>query len=98
MHVQLAYGSTGLGIELPDERVTVIEPVDLPGLADEAESLRRALQAPIAAPPLADLLSSDGEVVIVFPDVTRPMPSSRVLPVLLQHLEELAVPDDRIVL
>jgi len=98
MRVQLAYGSSGLDVELPDSHVTVIEPVELPGVPDEEAGIRQALLAPTASPPLAELVATDGEVAIVFPDVTRPMPSSRVLPVLLDHLEYLGVPDHRIVL
>jgi lactate racemase len=98
MRVPLAYGANGIEVELPDERVTIIEPVELTGLQDEAAALRQALDEPIASAPLADLISPSGEVVVIFPDVTRPMPSKRVLPVLLERLEELGVPDERIVL
>jgi nickel-dependent lactate racemase len=98
MWVHLAYGSDGLDVELPGQNVTIIEPAELPGLPDEGATLADALSHPIASAPLADLIASHGEIAIVFPDVTRPMPSSRVLPVLLGHLQELGVPDDRIVL
>jgi nickel-dependent lactate racemase len=98
MRVNLAYGSDGLDVELPDRNVTVIEPVELPGLSDEAGALRDALRNPIAAPPLAEVLAPAGEVAVVFPDITRPMPSSRVLPVLLGELERAGVGRERIVL
>jgi nickel-dependent lactate racemase len=98
MHVHLAYGSDGLDVELPDQNVRVIEPAELPGLPDEAAALAHALAHPIDSPPLSDLIARNGEIAIVFPDVTRPMPSSRVLPVVLRQLEELGIPDDRIVL
>src|SRR5579875_1283067 len=98
MEVKLAYGRTGLTVQLPDRNVTVIEPLDLPGLPDEEAALRQALARPAAGPPLADVIAPEGDVAIVFPDVTRPMPSSRVLPVLLARLADLGVPDERIVL
>ncbi len=98
MEVKLAYGNDGLRVSLPDENVTVIEPLELPGLADEDAAIREALAQPIAGRPLAELIAPAGEVAVVFPDVTRPMPSSRVLPVLLANLAALGVPDDRIVL
>jgi lactate racemase len=98
MRVQLAYGRSGLEVNLPDSHVEVIEPVELPGLANEEESLWQALDTPIDSAPLRNLIADIGEIVIVFPDVTRPMPSSRVLPVLLEYLEELGIEDDRIVL
>ena len=79
MRIQLAYGRGGLEVELPDSHVTVIEPVDLPGLVDEKASLREALLEPIESQALANLIAPEGEVAVVFPDVTRPMPSNRVL-------------------
>jgi len=47
---------------------------------------------------LTDLVAPAGEVAIVFPDITRPMPSSRVLPVVLAELEAAGVDPQRIVL
>ena len=44
MKVRLAYGKTGLAVDLPDD-VTVIRSQQLPGLADEAEALRSAAPA-----------------------------------------------------
>ncbi len=87
MRLQLAYGKTGLWVDLPDERVTVVEPTFVPGLPDEAASLRDALRAPLGSPPLRELIRPGQSIVVVFPDLTRPMPNRRVLPVLLDELE-----------
>ncbi|MCL5962489.1 MAG: nickel-dependent lactate racemase [Chloroflexi bacterium] len=96
MLVDLAYGKDGLGVELPDENVTVIEPLFHPGLPREDEAIRQAIRKPIGSPPLRDLVSSDDSVVVVFSDKTRPMPNKRVLPVLLAELDHL--PADQILL
>lgn len=104
MRVELAYGRTGLGVELPDGAdVTVITPEYCPGLADEAAAIRAALRAPIGGLPLRDLpalrdLSADGHVAVVFSDLTRPMPNARVLPVLLAEMAEAGVRDAQVVL
>jgi nickel-dependent lactate racemase len=90
--VELAYGKTGLNIELPDENLTVIEPVYVPGLADERAALVEAMRNPINSRPLHELVSPDQSVVIVFCDITRPMPNDRVLPVVLAELEAAGVP------
>jgi len=87
MKVQLAYGTTGLEVEVPDHAV-IVEPTFLPGLPDEDESLRRALREPIAGPPLVDRIRAGQTVAVAVCDVTRPMPSDRVLPVLLAELEK----------
>jgi nickel-dependent lactate racemase len=95
MKVRLAYGKEGLWVELPDDNVTVVEPRFVPGLPDETEALRSALQEPIGTPPLRDLVKRDDTVAIVFSDITRPQPREWMLSVLL---EELCVPPENIVL
>ena len=99
MQVQLAYGRTGLGVELPDDApVTVIEPQPAPGLADEQAAISEALRAPLGTQPLAELVTASDTVAVVFSDITRPMPNDRVLPPLLDELARAGVADDRIVL
>jgi nickel-dependent lactate racemase len=97
MKITLAYGKTGLPIELPDSpRIRVVEPRFQPGLPDPQEAVRRALESPIGAPPLRTRVKAGDTVGIVFSDITRPMPYPQVLPALLEELR--AVPDHRIVL
>lgn len=95
MKVALAYGRDGLTVELPDRNVTVVEPQYIPGLPDEASALLQALRQPIGSAPLVDLLTPTDTVAISICDITRPMPSNRVLPVLLAEIERL-VPRNQI--
>ena len=90
MRVELAYGRTWLPVDLPDGITDVVVPKFVEGVADEAHALREALRNPIGSPPVKDLVKSGDKVAIVFCDGTRPMPSSRVLPVLLDELEQVA--------
>lgn len=97
MQLKLAYGRTGLQIELPDSAaVTVLAPTFVPGLPDEATALRQALRRPLDGPPLRELAAAGDRVAVVFSDLTRPMPNERVLPVLLEELAH--VPQEQIVL
>ena len=89
MQVHIAYGKTGLQVDLPEDRTTVIEPTFVPGLPDEPGALRNALRNPIGTPPLRRLVSSRQTVAISVCDITRPMPSARVLPVLLDELSHI---------
>jgi nickel-dependent lactate racemase len=95
--VELAYGVEGRSVEVPDG-ATVIEPVDLPGLDDQQEAVRRALEHPLAGPSLPDLAAGARRVVVVFPDLTRPMPNRTVLPPLLALLERSGIPDTAVTL
>ena len=96
MKVTLAYGKNGLEVDFPERGVEVIEPRFVKGLEDEAASLRHALQHPVAAAPLRELATADTSVAIIFPDRTRPMPSDRVLPIVLSELDQ--VPKENITL
>ncbi len=90
MRVELAYGKTGLVVELPDERTTIIEPTYLPALPDTRGALVNALRNPIGAPPLRRLVERGQSVAISVCDITRPMPSATVLPVVLGELAHVS--------
>ena len=76
----------------------VLEPRYVPGLADEPAALRQALDAPISAPPLREIVKPSDRVTIVHTDITRATPNDRILPVLLSVLEEAGVDAARIAL
>jgi len=95
MRVKLAYGREGLEVAVPDQ-ATVLLPREAPGLPDEVGAISEALRRPIGCAPLRDLVRAEDRVVIVFSDITRPMPNARVLPVLLEELRH--VPPERITL
>jgi nickel-dependent lactate racemase len=90
MEMKLAYGRTGLTVDLP-EGADVIEAAPVPGLADEAAAIREALRRPIEAEPLAASVKPGDTVVIVHSDITRATPNDRILPVLVAELESAGV-------
>jgi lactate racemase len=96
MKVKLAYGRGFLPVELPDDRTTVIEPADAPGLPDERAAVLDALENPTGAPPLTQWIRPKDRVCVVFTDVTRATPNDRLIPWLLHHLR--GVPRDRVTL
>ena len=95
MLVNLAYGRTGLEIELPDDLTTVIEPTYVPGLPDQEGAIRNAVRNPLGGGLTLRRLVKPGQTVAISVcDVTRPMPSRTVLPVLLRELGH--VPSDQV--
>ncbi len=76
----------------------VVLPDELPGLPDQEGAVSRALAQPLAGPPLAQLVRGARRVVVVFPDLTRPMPNRTVLPPVLRALERAGVADGHITL
>ena len=96
MKVKVAYGREGLWVDLPEDNMTVVEPSYVPGLPDEQRALREALRNPIGTPPVAELVSPEDAVAIVFSDLTRPQPRRRMLSALLDEIA--AVPPEQVVL
>jgi nickel-dependent lactate racemase len=90
MQVDLAYGRTGLTVELPDT-TDVVAARFVPGLPNEAAAIRAALRQPIGAAPLVTKVKPGDKVVIAHSDITRATPNDRILPVLLAELAEAGV-------
>jgi lactate racemase len=86
MKVHLQYGREGLDVEIPSTRVQVIEPTFVPGLPDEATAFTEAVRAPIGGKPLRESVAAHERVAIVIPDITRPLPTDRLLPWLFAEL------------
>jgi len=94
MRIHLQYGTTGLDVELPAANVQVIAPRFVAGLPDEQGAFLDAVRHPMEAAPLASIVRSDERVAIVIPDITRPLPTARLLPWVLQELRH--VPEDHV--
>jgi len=104
VRIPIPYGDGALEAVLPDDaQVDVISPgcglgeevppPAAPTAADEQAEIRRALAEPIGAPRLSVLAASARQAAIVVSDVTRPCPSYRFLPALLQELSPLRPQD-----
>ncbi len=92
MQINLAYGKTGLVIELPDDwNVTIIEPTFVPALTNEMHALSESLKFPIAKPALREFVKPGDTVGIVFNDITRPTPNQTILPAILDELNHVPV-------
>jgi len=96
MRVHLQYGREGLAAEIPGSDVTVVEPRFVAGLPDEAAAFREAVRRPVGSPPLREIVKATDRVAVVIPDLTRPLPSDRLLPWLFAELAH--VPAERIVI
>ena len=97
MLIDLAYGRTGMTVDLPEDRTTVIEPAYSPGLPDQIGAVKAAVRNPIGTPTLREMVGPSDTVAISVCDITRPMPSSTVLPVILDELAHTD-PDNIVIL
>jgi nickel-dependent lactate racemase len=97
MRVRLDYGRSGLDVRL-DRPARILEKRPVPPLADPAASLRAALEAPLAAPPLRELARGRQGAVIVVSDRTRPVPNAQILPPVLDALAAGGLPPEAVTL
>jgi len=93
MRVRLDYGADGLEVDLPDDRVTVIEPRSRAAIVDSHAALVSALRSPIGAPPLRELTSGGGRVAISVCDITRAQPRRQMLEALFEEMPDVTAGD-----
>ncbi len=97
MHVDVAFGKTGLNLELPDGfQYQVLEAHSAHPLKDALGAVTEALDNPVGCPPLTELARGKKSAAISVCDITRPAPNRLVLPPLLKRLESAGVERDAI--
>ena len=98
MRVHLKYGEEGLELEFPETPnfVGVLYPQEAEVLADPAAAVEQALTQPIASESLQILARGKEDAVIVISDVTRPVPNTLLLPIIIAQLETAGISPDRI--
>jgi nickel-dependent lactate racemase len=97
MRVKLAFGKSGLEIDLPSGPTwRLLQAPEETALQDPAGALSAALDDPIGAPPLVNLARGKSTAAIAVCDITRPAPNSLTLPPLLERLHRGGIPRDAI--
>ncbi|MFI2297867.1 nickel-dependent lactate racemase [Actinacidiphila glaucinigra] len=98
MKVRLAYGRSGLDIEVDPRRTTVVEPVHHAAAADQPAVVRAALRDPVAGPPLRERVRPGQTVAISACDGTRPQPRHLMIPAVLDELDGVVRREDVVIL
>ncbi|MFN2292562.1 MAG: nickel-dependent lactate racemase [Anaerolineae bacterium] len=95
--VQIPYGHRMVDVRLPAENLqAVMLPKQQADPGDEQTLLAEALAQPIGTPRLRELARPGQKVTLITSDLTRPCPSDRLLPPVLEELAEAGVADDDI--
>jgi nickel-dependent lactate racemase len=90
VNVNLAYGKTGLPLDLPDQTEVLIARQAI-GLADSAAAILDAIHHPINSAPLREKIKRGDTVAIVHTDITRATPNALILPIVLREIESAGV-------
>lgn len=95
--INLAYGHSQVQAQVPGANLLgVLEPRRTGQPPAEAVLLRSALDQPIGSPRLREIARPGLRVALVTSDLTRPCPSDRLLPCILDELTAAGVRDDDI--
>ncbi|HMK11283.1 MAG TPA: nickel-dependent lactate racemase [Acidimicrobiales bacterium] len=98
MKVHLAYGETGMDIDVPAERTVVVSPKQLTPVPDERAAVLSSLRSPTVGRPLRDRVRQGQTVAISMCDGTRPQPRRVMIPAILDELDGIVRADDVVVL
>jgi len=87
MELQFGFGTGFQTVEVPEKNLMAVLHANQveTGLTGEAE-VRRALAEPIGAPRLRDVVKPGEKIAVITSDLTRPMPTAKVMPALLEEL------------
>lgn len=98
MRFELGYGNTFKSVDIAKERILdIVEGRPFAPMGDIGEALIEAIEHPIGSAPLREIVKPNETVCIVVSDVTRGwVRYDAFLPVLLDYINELGVPDSNI--
>ena len=97
MQAELGYGKEKVRVNIQDKSVqAVLEPNHIKAGLTGADSVRYALENPIGTGRLKDIVKKGEKVCIITSDITRPMPSKTVLPLVVDELNSGGVEDSDI--
>lgn len=95
--IPVHYGKKIIELDIPDENLCFnLKRNEFPLLVSEGEEIKRAVQNPVGSKRLKDIVSSNASVVILVDDRTRKTPQKRILPFVLDELNNGGVADSQI--
>ena len=96
MDLEFGIGTRTQSVRVPDENlIGVLRATSVTAPASEDGEIRRALREPIGSPRLAQIVRPGEKIAVISSDVTRPMPTAKVMPALLDELYAAGVrPED----
>jgi nickel-dependent lactate racemase len=97
MRTQIPYGREQVTLRLPDDQVVgVRNPRPMEAASDPDGLLHQSVEASFAEQDLARKAGPGATACIAVTDRTRSTPNARIVPILLDKLNGLGVPDERI--
>ena len=88
MQLKIGFGTAPQTVDIPDANMLdILRPNDVSAGKTGVEAVEEALRNPIGAPRLREIVKPGEKIVIITSDITRPLPSYKVIPSILDELE-----------
>lgn len=85
--MEIGFGACPQMVEIPDANLAgVLEPNEVPVREKGEAAVQKALQNPIGTLQLKEMVKPGQKVVVITSDITRPVPSYKILPAVLAEL------------
>jgi nickel-dependent lactate racemase len=97
MKIRMAYGKTGMDVDVPDANLAALMTMqESAPVADPVGTITHLLREPIGGRPLAGIARGKRTACIVVCDITRPVPNRAILPPVFNELEQAGITRDRV--
>ena len=98
VRLNFSYGKGSLGFDIPEKNLLdVLTPREAPSIKDLTQNVGEAVTNPIGSRGLREIVKKGERVAIVINDITRPVPSDQILPVIVEVLLKNGVQERDIV-
>ena len=97
MQLEFGYGQSVQIVDVPDRNLlTELKANSVKHIRKGTEAVRYALEHPVGSAKLKDMVTSGQRVAVITSDISRPLPSYEILPVILDALYEAGVSPENI--
>ncbi len=94
MNITLGYNTEKIDISIPEQNLKgVLKPKPAETSLSEQDIIAQALDNPVGAAALNEIVKPGETVVVVTSDITRPMPTAKVLPCVVDALNQAGIED-----
>ena len=99
MEYSLKFGKGKLNLNIDDKNILgVLTPNEIKLGLTGIEEVKRAMENPIGSTRLKNIVNAGEKIAIITSDITRPMPSKIVLPIIIGELNDVGVKDSDIII
>jgi len=95
--INFQYGKGNISVKIPEKSIIAMPHINhLDKLNNELKFLAKSLHRPISCLPLSEIAQGEENAVVIISDRTRPMPTDKLLPIILDEINQGGICDKKI--